>query len=588
MARLSDQEINKIRAKADIVDVIGHYVPISRKGKDYRCVCPFHDDHSPSMNISVDKQIYKCFACNAGGNVFTFVKEYEKISFVEAVKKVADYAGVSIEIDLSIPEKQVDPHIAALWKVCKDTIEFTHYQLDALDAKHVKQYLIERHIDDAIIKKFELGFNPGDDALYNFLYKKKHKEEDMIGAGVVRVTTMGYKDVFSQRIMIPIHDTHGNPVGFTARRTREDEEAKYINTTETDIYKKSSLIFNYHRARAVARKSGTAYLVEGAMDVIALEKVKVETAVATLGTACTKEQLQLLKMMHATIVVCYDGDSAGKNATYKFGKLARSFQLPFEIVDNKTGLDPDEIIDRFGKEELSNMLHKTISWIDFLFVYLAGRYNLDNYSQKKEFAIEMAEEINELENAFEKTNYFVRLRELTEFDMQPKEIEPSVKQKQQDYVKRTFLTFPKTKGNHAEFEILSQMINGLAACNVFKEELGFLKDDNSNKLALYMIDYYRNHDHVEIADLLNVIREESVKNLLLEIASWELAQKEVNMDVLREAIANEKASLIEDQIQMINQKIKEMHDPIEKAKLADTRNKLRLEKEQWIQASGRK
>lgn len=588
MARLSDQEINRIRAKADIVDVIGHYVPITRKGKDYRCVCPFHDDHSPSMNISSDKQIYKCFACGAGGNVFTFVKEYEKISFIESVKKVADYTGVAIDIDLELPEKQIDPHIAALWKVCKDTIEFTHYQLDTLDAKHIKEYLYKRNINDDIIKKFELGFNPADDVLYNFLHKKKHKDEDLIGAGVARVTTMGFKDVFSSRLMIPIHDAQGNPVGFTARRTREEDEAKYINTTETDIYKKSSLIFNYHRARGIARKTGNAYLVEGAMDVIALEKVKVESAVATLGTACTKEQLQLLKMMHANVIVCYDGDSAGKNATYKFGKLARGYQLPFEIVDNKTGLDPDEIIDRFGKDELANMLNKTISWIDFLFAYLAGRYNLDNYSQKKEFAMEMAEEINALENEFEKTNYFVRLRELTEFDMQVKETVQPAAHKKQEYVKRAFLTYPKTKGNHAEYEILSQMLNGISACNIFKEELGFLKDDASNKLAIYMIDYYRSHDHIEIADLLNVIKEEQVKKLLLEIASWELAQKEVTLEVLKEAIANEKASLIEDQIQMMNSKIKEMHDPIEKAKLADARNKLKLEKEQWIQASGRK
>ena len=588
MARLSDQEINSIRAKADIVDVIGHYVQVNRKGKDYRCVCPFHDDHSPSMNISTDKQIYKCFACGAGGNVFTFVKEYEKISFIEAVKKVADYAGVNVDIQLDEALAPADPHLSALWKVCRDTIEYTHYQLDTLDAKHVKEYLIKRNIDETMIRKFELGFNPGDDALYQFLHKKKHKDEDLVGAGVARITSIGYKDVFANRVMIPIHDAKGNPVGFTARRIREEDEAKYINTTETDIYKKSLLIFNYHRARPLARKAGSVYLVEGAMDVLALDKVDVENAVATLGTACTKEQIQLLKQLHANIIVCYDGDSAGKHATYKFGKLARNYQLPFEIVDNKTGLDPDEIIDRNGKDELKNMLVKTISWIDFLFAYLSGKYNMENYSQKKEFAMEMAEEINLLENEFEKTNYFVRLRELTEFDMQVNQTSHIQENKKQEYVKRNYLTYPKSKGNHAEYEILSQMINGIAACNVFKEELGFLKDDISNKLAIYMIDYYRTHDTIEIADLLNVIKEEPMKRLLLEIASWELAQKEVNMEVLKEAIANEKASLIEDQIQMVNMKIREMHDPIEKAKLADARNKLRLEKEQWIQASGRK
>lgn len=588
MARLSDQEINQIRAKADIVDIIGHYVPLVRKGNDYRCICPFHDDHSPSMNISSSKQIYKCFACGAGGNVFTFVKEYEKISFVEAVKKVADYAGVTISMDLELPEKKVDPHLEALYKVCKDTIEFTHYQLDTLDAKRVKEYLYKRNITENIIKKFEIGFNPADDALYRFLSKKKHTDENLIGAGVARITSVGYKDVFANRIMIPIHDASGNPVGFTARRLLDSEEAKYINTTETDIYKKGNLVFNYHRARQLARKAGSVYLVEGAMDVLALEKVEISNAVATLGTACTKEQIQLLKMLHARIIVCYDGDSAGKNATYKFGRIANEHQLPFEIVDNKTGLDPDEIIDAYGKDELKSMVNKTISWIDFLFVFLTGRYHLDNYSQKKEFALEMSQEINRLDNDFEKTNYFVRLRELTDFDMQVKQPKASAEPNRQEYVKRAFLTYPKTKRNHAEYEILSQMMNGIAACNVYKEDLGFLKDDTSNKLAIYIIDFYRTHDHIMVADLLDVIKEQNVKTLLLEIASWELARKEVNMEVLKEAIANEKASLIEDQIQMMNGKIKELHDPMEKAKLALERNKLIIEKEKWIHASGRK
>ncbi|WP_416324806.1 DNA primase [[Eubacterium] hominis] len=588
MARLSDQEINQIRAKADIVDVVGHYVQLHRKGKDYRCICPFHDDHSPSMNISSEKQIYKCFVCGAGGNVFTFVKDYEKISFIEAVKKVADYAGVSISLDLDLPEKKVDPHLEALYKVCKDTIEFTHYQLNTLDAKRVKEYLYKRNITDDIIKKFELGFNPADDALYQFLHKKKHDDENLIGAGVARLTSIGYRDVFANRILIPIHDAMGNPVGFTARRLLENEEAKYINTTETDIYKKGQLIFNYHRAKPLARKAANVYLVEGAMDVLAFEKVQISNVVATLGTACTKEQIQLLKMMRARVIVCYDGDTAGKNATYKFGKLAKEQKLPFEIVDNKTGLDPDEIIDAYGKEELKSMVNKTISWIDFLFVFLMGRYDLENYSQKKEFAMEMAQEISQLENDFEQTNYYVRLRELTEFDMQVKKNEPIKKHVNQEYEKRMFLTYPKTKRHHAEYEILSQMLNGIAACNRFKEDLGFLKDDTSNKLAIYIIDFYRTHDHIMVADLLDVIKEQNVKTLLLEIASWELARNEVNMEVLKEAIANEKASLIEDQIQMMNSKIKEMHDPLEKAKLAVERNKLIVEKETWIHASGRK
>lgn len=588
MARLSEQEISQIRAKADIVDVIGRYVPLTRKGKSYKCVCPFHDDHDPSMSIAADKQIYKCFVCGAGGNVFMFVQNYEKISFIEAVYKVAEYAGVTLEHTLDVTPRIKDPHLQALHKACREAIEFTHYQLDTLDAKNVKEYLMRRNITEEIIKRFEIGYNPMDDALYRFLHAKKHADDDLVSAGLVRVTSLGMKDVFSHRIMIPIHDEFGEPVGFTARRVAENEEAKYINTTETDIYKKGNLIFNYHRAKQEARKAKKAYLVEGAMDVLALEKVELHNAVATLGTAMTKEQLRLLQLLHVPIVVCYDGDKAGRNATYKFGKMAREAQLPFEIVDNKYGLDPDEVIDVYGKDELRALLDKTISWIDFLFEYLLGRYNLDNYSQKKEFAQEMALEIQALQDDFEKQSYFIRLRELTEFDMQveqPKEERRAIHQPQPP--RQSFLTFPKSGRSHAEHEILSQMLNGIAASNLFKEELGFLKDDTGNKLAMYIIDYYRTHTTLAVAELLDVIWEEDVKALLLEIANWELAREDVDMAVLQEAIAKEKSCFLDDKIQLLNKKIRSVNDPMEKAKLAVEKNQLIKEREEW-RSAGRK
>lgn len=575
MARLSEQEINDIRGKADIVDVIGHYVPLSKKGRNYWCVCPFHDDHSPSMSIASDKQIYKCFVCGAGGNVFTFVQNYEKISFIEAVYKVADYAGVHIEHSLILPQKHVDPHIAALHKACKETIEFTNYQLDTLDAKNVKEYLFKRNITEDIIRKFNIGYNPKNDALYRFLKAKKIKEDDMLGAGLVRMTSMGIKDVFSNRIMIPIHDAEGNPVGFSARRIQENDEAKYINTNETDIYVKGNLIFNYHRAKQEARKAKKVFLVEGAMDVLAFEKVGLANSIATLGTAITSTQLHLLKLLHVPVVVCYDGDTAGKNATYKFGKLAIKEHIPFEIVDNRYGLDPDEIIDGYGKDALTKMSSNTISWIDFLFEYLLGKYNLNNYSQKKEYAMEIAEEIDQLSDTFEKESYFIRLRGLTDFDMQPKQItdKKNIK-KERKAEKQQFLSYPKTGRIRAEQEILSQMLCGIAASNYYKEELGFMKDETCNKLALYIIDYYRNHQKMEVADLLNDIREENVRQLLLDISQWELASQNINMLVLQDALEKTKVCMLDDQIQMLNEKIKTIQDPMEKAKLAQQKNQL--------------
>lgn len=586
MARLSEELINEIRAKADIVDIVSRYVPLTRKGKSYWCTCPFHDDHDPSMSVSSDKQIFKCFVCGAGGNVFTFVQKYDQLTFVEAVYKVAEMVNMHIEQSIDLPKQKIDPHKEALYKVCKDTIEFTHYQLQTVQAKPVKEYLSKRGILEEIIDRFELGYNPLQDDVYKFLSAKKHKDENILGAGIARLTSMGMKDVFAGRVVIPIHDELGHPVGFSARRIENSDDPKYINTQETDIYKKGDLIFNYHRAKPIAKKEGKVFIVEGAMDVLAFEKVGLHNAVATLGTACTKEQIQLLKRLNAHVILCYDGDKAGKNATYKFGKLALSQKLEFEIVDNTYGLDPDEIIDVYGKDELIKASQKTVSWLDFLFAYLGEKYNLDNYTQKKEFAVEIAEEIKSLRDDFEKSNYYIRLRQLTGFDMQMENKTEAIAPKKEVYQKRTFLTFPKSGRLMAEWEILSQMLCGITASNYFKEELGFLKDDICNKLAMYIVDYYRTHKEIEVASLLDVIQEENVREQLIDIANWELALNDVKLEVLKDAVLKVKACLLDDKIAMLMDKIKTINDPLAKAALADEKNKLIKDRNELIHKGG--
>lgn len=585
MARLSDKEINEIRSKANIVEVIARYIPLTKKGKSHVCTCPFHDDHDPSMSISEDKQIYKCFVCGAGGNVFTFIQKFEQISFIEAVCKVADFVGIQIDHSFSLPEKKIDPHKEALYKVCKDMIEFTHYQLQTIEAKPIKDYLIKRGVHEDIMQRFEIGYNPKKDSVYQFLHAKKHLDEHILEAGVARMSSIGMKDVFTHRITIPIHDAQGNPVGFTARRIEDNEEAKYINTQDTLIYHKGQLIFNYHRAKTVAKKENRIYIVEGAMDVLAFEKVGLSNSVAMLGTACTKEQLMLLKQLSIPIVLCYDGDNAGRNATYKFGKLASEHRIAFEVVKNTYELDPDEIIDMYGKDELRNVVNSTISWLDFLFVYLNEKYNLDNYSQRKEFALEMAQHIETLQEDFEKHSYYIRLAQLTGFDMKQEVVAP-VKKESSHYTKRTFLKMPKAGQYVAEQEIISQMLNGVAASNYFKNELGFFKNDLCNKLAMYIVDYYRHHAVMDIADLLDKIKEEPVKQLLLDISNWELALEDVCMDVLEDAVRKVKACLLDDKIQSLNEKIKQMADPIAKAALADKKNKLILNQRSLLHKEG--
>lgn len=588
MARLSEQEIALVRSRASIVDVISHYISLSKKGRNYVALCPFHDDHNPSMSISEDKQIYKCFVCGAGGNVFTFVSNYEKISFLEAVYKVAEYTGITLSAPLEQTRTQrIDPHIADLYRLMKEMIQYAQYELDTEDGQHAKQYLQKRSLSEEIIKKFEIGYNPHEDSVYQYLHAKAFSDADMVECGVANLFGSRMMDRFANRILIPIHDAYGNPVGFTARRLDDrSQEAKYINTAETTIYQKGKLLFNYHRVKEAVKHEKRVFLAEGAMDVLAFEKADMHTALATLGTSCTKEQLQLLKALHAPITICYDGDAAGQNATYKFAKQAVAAGIPIEIVNNTTGLDPDEIVDTYGKQELRSLCEKTISFIDFLFAYLQKRYNLENYTQKKEYAMEIAQEIARVSDAFERKNYYLRLKELSGFDMEISQVTLQQPEKKVSHPKRSYLRLPKSGRERAEYEILSQMLLGVSAVDLFKEELGFFKDDDSNKLAMYIIDYYRTHDILSVSELYDQIAEGRVRDLLLSVAQWELAAPGVEQAVLREAIGKVKACILEDKIQALNEKAKNANDPIAKAAVAMEKNRLIAERNELIHKEG--
>lgn len=569
MARIPQEVIENIRNHVDIVDVISHYVPLTRKGKSFKCVCPFHDDHDPSLSISQDKQIFNCFVCGTGGNVFTFVQKYENISYVEAILKVANLAGIEVEYDTSALQKpKIDPHIQGLYNVLSTAIDFCSYELDSLEAKEVKQYLYSRGLSDKIIEKFQLGYNPKDNKLYRFLSAKKFNDQDIVASNLANITAGGLRDVFTHRIMIPIHDGNGNPVGFSARRVDENDAAKYINTSETEIYVKGNLLYNYHRAKEHARRYGKVIVVEGAMDVLAFEKADIPYSIATLGTACTKQQLKLLRNLGVKIQLCYDGDKAGLDATYKFYEAARKEGLQVEILKNKYNLDPDEIIETYGKDELVALSNRTQSWIEFLIVYLQKRYDLNNYNEKKEYAQAIASEIAMLQDNFEKKNYYIRLLQITGFDMSFEEKSAPVVKTTQEKYRPVILKRPIDKKMNAQIQIISQMLMSKVASEYYRNELGFLMDENCNSLALYIVDYYRTNEKVEIAQLLDIIKEENIRSLLLKIVNWELAFNEYSQDILSDAISKVKECMNEEKIKMLLQKIEQLNDPIEKAKIA--------------------
>ena len=584
MSWISEDDIKAIRQQADIVDVMSRYITLEKKGKDYKAICPFHDDHDPSLSISTDKQIFKCFVCGTGGNVFTFVQKIENISFLEAVCKVAELIHYPLHMDTSQFQPKVDQN-QPLYDCVQSYIRFLTYELQSENGESVKRYLSQRKINEDIIKRFEIGYAPESSRSVKYLKAKGFNEQILTDTGLIRTHDLDTYAVFDNRLMIPIHDENGEPVGFTARRLNEDKDvAKYINTSETKIYHKGHLIFNYHRAKEFAKKNKRCILVEGAMDVIAFEKSDIHESIACLGTACTKEQITLLKRLNVPLVVCYDGDKAGKAATYKFGKLAVDYGLNFSIVKNTTGKDPDEIFNELGKDELYLSVHKTVSFVEFLFDYLPNQYDLDNYEDKKKFTSEMQSFIERTCTDFEKADYYSRIRDLTGFDLSHQSANiPAPKKESRNNAAVVRNIEPLKNGRTlAEHGVLWMILNSKLAADQFKDQIGFFQDPVCEELSLYCYDMYRNMDHIDFDVLMSYIEKEDVRNLLVSLMENPFHVDGYNEDFFNDSLMKIKECTLQAQIDNLNDQIKNVQDPMLKISLASKKQELIIQRNEIL------
>ena len=584
MSWISEEDIKAIRQQADIVDVMSRYITLEKKGKDYKAICPFHDDHDPSLSISTDKQIFKCFVCGTGGNVFTFVQKIENISFLEAVCKVAELIHYPLHMDKSQFQPKVDQN-QPLYDCIQSYIRFLTFELESENGESVKRYLSQRKINEDIIKRFEIGYAPESSRSVKYLKAKGFNEQILTDTGLIRTHDLNTYAVFDNRLMIPIHDENGNPVGFTARRLNEDKDvAKYINTSETKIYHKGNLIFNYHRAKEFAKKNKRCILVEGAMDVIAFEKADIHESIACLGTACTKEQMTLLKRLNVPLVVCYDGDKAGKAATYKFGKLAVDYGLNFSIVKNTTGKDPDEIFNELGKDELYLSVHKTVSFVEFLLDYLPNQYDLDNYEDKKKFTSEMQSFIERTCTDFEKADYYSRIKDLTGFDLSHQNQNIPVSKKESRNKPAVVRNIEPLKNGRtlAEHGVLWMILNSKLAADQFKDQIGFFQDPVCEELSLYCYDMYRNMDHIDFDVLMSYIEKEDVRNLLVSLMENPFHVDGYNEDFFNDSLMKIKECTLQAQIDNLNDQIKNVQDPMLKISLASKKQELIIQRNEIL------
>ena len=577
MSWIREEDMRAIRQQADIVDVISHYLSLNKKGKNYVAVCPFHDDHDPSLSISTDKQIFKCFVCGAGGDVFGFVQKIENISFPEAVVKVAEMIGYPLRVDLQV-EKNV-PEEQPYFDLMESYIRFCAYELQSEEGFVCQEYLQKRQINEDIRNRFQIGYAPAQERSLNFFRAKRYSEEYLKDTGLIQEGMHGITASFHDRLMIPIHDDQGHPVGFTARRLLEEESSpKYINTSSTKIYEKGNLIFNYHRAKNFARKNNRVILVEGAMDVLAFEKADIHESIACLGTACTKAQLLLIKALRVPVIVCYDGDRAGQEATYKFSKLALEHNLDIQIVKAFSNQDPDEIFMASGQQGLLDLIRKTQSLAEFYLDFLSKHYDLDNYEDKKRFASEMQNCIQKTCNEFERNTYYTKIRTMTGFDLDIKQDAPKAGPTKRMQTAAIYVEQPKQGRFQAERACLNMILLSKDAAMRFKEEIGFFKEDLCNRLSYYCYDLYRKKNRFDFDELIAMIDEEDLRNFLLSMRQDPYRMKQFDERYFTDSMDKIKECTLQDQIDQINRQILETPEGQAKIDLALKKRELIIQK----------
>ena len=524
--KIKEADIQLIRQKANIVEIIGQHLSLHKSGRNYRVLCPFHNDTNPSLMISVDKQIYKCFVCGAGGNVFTFLQQYQKVSFVEAVKTVADQVGVTLDIDNDFLKDKYPPEINKLFEVLNEAVNYTTYQLNLNEFEDVKNYLLKRNISERAIKKFKIGYNPKH-SLSNYLIKKGFTRSELIDINLLNFKAETDYDVFSNRIVFPIFNEDNHPVGFSGRVVSSNDQPKYLNTSETKLYSKGNILYNLNQAKNSIRNEKFLYLVEGVLDVIAFDEANVYNVVASLGTALTKKQVSMIKRLTKKVVIAFDGDNAGQNAAYQVGKLIKESNCEVFILNSFVGLDADEYLMEHGSITFKKALTQTMSWLEFLMDYYLKQYDLNNYQDKKNYTQQILNEIETLKDSFDKQHYLSILSKTTGFDLN------MLKEVASDFKK---ITKPRpvipqlqplklAKEFRIEYEIINQILLSKEAFEVFQRELGHLIHEIPQQLVLLIKDRYLKYDKIEIADLLSDLKSQELRQLILTITELETMQQ---------------------------------------------------------------
>ncbi len=499
--RLDNTLINEIKNKVDIVEVISSYVPLSMRGKNYFGVCPFHDDHSPSMSVSKEKQIYTCFSCGATGNVFHFIQNFEHISFLEAVKKCADMCGVTLDI------KPNDDYLANnknknLYEMYELSQKFYQNNLKTKEGASARDYLTKRDITDDAIKTFDIGLSLDDyNMLVKLLEKKGFTDKDILKSGLANANDDGLYDIYRHRIMFPLHDIYGHVIGYNGRAYEGDITNKYVNSKETDIFKKRDFLYNYHRAKDAARAKKEIIIMEGPMDVIRAYSVGINNVVATLGTAFGSSQSNLIKRLSSNVILCFDGDAAGLKATKLAISELQKVGINPKIVRIPNDEDPDEFISKEGKDKFQELLDKAYDVMEFKALLIKSETNLSTAEGLANYVNAMISEINAIDDDILRSVTINRLVKESGLDKETilAKLTPTKDLKLPTPKKVS----PKNRRYKESLNaLIYYMLKDIDVIKKYDKSHLYIPDKNYRSLAFQISAFYKKYGYIAIADLM--------------------------------------------------------------------------------------
>lgn len=407
MVRYSDEIIDEVRQTNDIVDIISQYVHLKRSGRNFFGLCPFHNEKSPSFSVSPDKQIFHCFGCGVGGNVFTFLTKIEGINFIEAVQTLAERSNIQLPTLENRGDSLKEELKAKVYKVNEFAANYYHENLYKPESKIAQEYIKKRKLTNETLKSFQIGFSGKFNELYNALKKQGFEEREILESGLVNKNDNGkYIDRYRNRLMFPICDVRGRVIAFGGR-VLDDSKPKYINSPENVVYSKGRHLFGLN----VAKKSDVKkiLIVEGYMDVISLHQRGVKNVVASLGTAMTQQQGWLLRKSSEQIILSFDSDEAGLSAKMRALDILQNMGCDIRILQMEGAKDPDEYIIKYGSARFQSLIEKALSVVEFKVKILKRNLDLNNTNDKIKFLNEIAKLISKIDNTIEKEVYIERI-----------------------------------------------------------------------------------------------------------------------------------------------------------------------------------